>query len=97
MCIFLFYACTATQETAHSTAAAQMAVDSGKGKRVCGVRRANVQCARVARHAEPQSVGVVTNNTVHNSSGCAQSCSRAFTDVPRGPELSSFITGGTFV
>ena len=67
------------------------------GKRVCGVRRANVQCARVARHAEPQSVGVVTNNTVHNSSGCAQSCSRAFTDVPRGPELSSFITGGTFV
>lgn len=51
MCIFLFYACTATQETAHSTAAAQMAVDSGKGKRVCGVRRANVQCARVARHA----------------------------------------------
>ena len=61
------------------------------GKRVCGVRRANVQCARVARHAEPQSVGVVTNNTVHNSSGCAQSCSRAFTDVPRRSARSGIV------
>ena len=64
-------------------------VARGNASAECGVPTCSVPVLRDT--LQPQSVGVVTNNTVHGSSGCAQSCSRAFTDVPRRSARSGIV------